>query len=464
MIEAGPSDEGRDEILRLIRWPELLQSDYDYDYTVEPSPGINPEIRQSRGRILGGCSSHNVCCAWRPPDHDLLAWEAAGARGWGPDDLAPSLDRVLDRTGLEHARPTNDAAAAFIQAGKQAGYEIRQWNAEGGREGVGWVPINAVDGWRRSSSVAYLHPLNQLPPNLAIRTGEPAVRILFEGTRAAGVQTTSGPVLARRETIVCCGAFDTPKLLLLSGVGPAHELQALGIRVVANLPVGERLMDHPEGVLVYETTRAITQPDTTWVDAVLQARTPHSPGSWPDTMIWFFSGHFNDFSTKFGSNVNAHAFSLGFDVLYARSEGRVSLISPDPNMAPRIEMRYFTDQTGDDEKALLAGLALARDIARQPALVSWIKREIAPGVSVTDTSELLDYAKSTVYTAYHPSGTCRLGAAGDWRAVVDPDLRVRGLAGLRVADASIFPAQIGVNPNITCMAVGDRAAELIARG
>jgi choline oxidase len=211
LLEAGPSDEGKPEILELPRWPELLQSEYDYDYAMEAQERGNSDIRHSRARVLGGCSSHNICQAWRAPDYDLRAWEAGGAAGWGPEGTRRYYDRVLERTGLEHDSPDNDAAAAFIEACKQAGYPEHTWDADGGREGTGCVPVNAKGKLRRSSSVSYLHPLSGLPQNLDVRTEVQALRILLdEEGSAIGVVSSDGELSARREVIVCAGVFYSP--------------------------------------------------------------------------------------------------------------------------------------------------------------------------------------------------------------------------------------------------------------
>jgi choline oxidase len=461
LVEAGPSDEGMPEILELPRWPELLQSRYDYDYAIEPQERGNSEIRQSRARVLGGCGSHNVCQAWRAPEYDLRAWEEAGATGWGPDGTRSYFDRVFERTGLEHDSPDNDAAAAFIEACKQAGYPEHEWNADGGREGTGWVPVNARGRLRRSASVAYLHPLSELPSNLTVKTDTQALRLVLDGREASGVETSVGALTARREVIVSCGVFDSPKLLMLSGIGPAAHLAELGIDVVADLPVGEHLIDHPEGVVIYRTTRPISQPNTTWCDAVLLAKAPDSDFDGPDLMMWFFSGHFEEFTTKAGEVADVTAFSLGPDVTHPRSEGFVRLRSTDPVDPPVIDPRYFTDPEGYDERTMLAGIKLARRIASQPALQEWIASEEQPGPEMTADDELMEYARTTAYTAFHPAGTCRMGAADDEKAVVDSELRVRGVGRLRVADASIFPSMIGVNINITSMMIGEKCADLV---
>jgi choline oxidase len=464
LVEAGPSDEDVPEILELPRWPELLQSKYDYDYGIEPQERGNSEIRQSRARVLGGCGSHNVCQAWRAPEYDLRAWEAAGAAGWGPEGTRRHFDRVFERTGLEHDSPDNDAAAAFIEACKQAGYPEHEWNAEGGREGTGWVPVNARGRLRRSASVSYLHPLSELPSNLTVKTDTQALEVLLDGREATGVRTLAGELAARREVIVSCGVFDSPKLLMLSGIGPSDHLRELGVDVLADLPVGEHLIDHPEGVVIYRTTRPISQPNTTWCDAVLLAKAPGSDFEGPDLMMWFFSGHFEEFTTKAGEVADVTAFSLGPDVTHPRSEGFVRLRSTDPADAPVIDPRYFTDPEGYDEQMMLAGIKLARRVASQPALQDWIASEEQPGPDVTADDELMEYARTTAYTAFHPAGTCKMGAADDEKAVVDPELRVRGIGRLRVADASIFPSMIGVNINITSMMVGEKCADLVRGG
>ena len=234
--------------------------------------------------------------------------------------------------------------------------------------------------------------------------------------------------------IVSCGVFESPKLLMLSGIGPAAQLGEHGIGVVADLPVGEHLIDHPEGVVIYRTTRPIHQPDTTWCDAVLLAKAPGSASEGPDLMMWFFSGHFEEFTTKAGEVADVTAFSLGPDVTHPRSEGFVRLRSTDPADPPVIDPRYFTDPEGYDERTMLEGIKLARRIASQPALAEWIEREEQPGPDVTDDDELMEYARTTAYTAFHPAGTCRMGAADDEkcrRRARAPRARDRPAAGRR---------------------------------
>lgn len=463
LLESGPSDEGDARLLELRNWPNLLGTSLDYDYRIEPQSRGNSRIRHSRGRVLGGCSSHNSAIAFLAPDVDLRSWEQNGAAGWGPADVRPFYDRVLDRIPLETAPPDNACAAAFVEAAQQAGFPLVAFNRDEVREGVGWFQLNKRGPIRQSSSVAYLHPLAQSPSNLTVQAATPVQRIVLDdGGDAVGVETASGMIQACREVIVCCGAFDSPRLLLLSGIGPADELGEVGIRVHHHLPgVGKHLLDHPEGIVLWEAALPVPEVSTQFWEAGLFARTePDQP--WPDLMFHFGTVPFDLNTAPLGYPTAANAFCLTPNVTRARSEGVVRLRSADPAAPPSIDFRYFTDPEGHDERVLLAGIKLARQIAAQPALRRWIKRELAPGPTVQEDWALAEYARRTSNTVYHPVGTCRMGAADDPRAVVDSELRVRGVGRLRVADASIFPTLIGVNPCLTCMMIGEKCAALLA--
>jgi choline dehydrogenase-like flavoprotein len=462
LLEAGPSDEGDRRILELRNWPNLLGSAFDYDYRIEPQLRGNSRIRHSRGRVLGGCSSHNSAIAFRAPAVDLQTWEHRGATGWGPEAVRPYFDRVLQQVTLETAPPDNACAAAFVEAAQQAGFPLVQFNSGEIREGVGWFQLNKRGPVRQSSSVAYLHPLAQLPPNLAVLTETPALRLVLDNsTQARGVETSRGLIRARREVIVCCGAFDSPRLLLLSGIGPAEHLREVGILVRVDLPgVGAHLLDHPEGIVLWEAARPVPEVSTQFWEAGLFARTDLGL-EWPDLMFHFGTVPFDLNTLPLGYPTAAQAFCLTPNVTRARSEGFVCLRSADPTVPARIDFRYFTDPDGHDERVLLAGIKLARRIAEQPALRAWVRHELAPGRDVQMDADLSEYARRTANTVYHPAGTCRMGAADDPLAVVDSALRVRGVGRLRVADASIFPAMIGVNPCLTCMMIGEKGADLI---
>lgn len=463
LIEAGPSDEGEGRVVELQRWPEMLQSEYDWDYPTEPQPLANSDIRASRARILGGCASHNVCLAYRAPDVDLRRWEALGATGWGPAACAPFYDRVLGRTGLEWAPQLGRTVRDFVASARSIGFEPFGAMADGNRAGVGASSLNARWPFRRSSAIAYLHPLDGRPSNLDLALETRAHRLVLDGRRAVGVLTDRGEIRAGRELVISAGVFESPKLLMLSGIGPASHLRELDIDPVMDLPVGERLVDHPEGAIAWRTVEPVDQPETSWCDAVLLGSPPDSPASDPEIMLWFFSGEFEEFTTDAGAPPTvATTFTLSPDVTRPRSVGWVRLRSRDPVDPPRIFYGHFTDPEGYDVRTMVEAFRLARRIATTAPLRDWLDAEIAPGADVVGDAELEAYARASTYTAHHAAGTCPIGAPDDPRAVVDPELRVHGIDGLRVADASVFPDMIGVNPAITTMMIGERCADLIA--
>jgi len=463
LVEAGPSDENDWRILELWNWVNLLGTELDYDYRIEPQERGNGLIRHSRGKMLGGCSSHNSAIAFRTPDVDLKIWEEAGAAGWGPERTRTYFDRVFDRVNLETVQPGNTCAEAFVAAARQAGFPPLRFNEEELREGVGWLQLNARGPLRHSSSVAYLHPIEKLPPNLTVLTDTTVRRVLLDDHGdAIGAETDRGTISARSEVIVCCGAFDTPKLLLLSGIGPADHLREVDVPVLADVPgVGEHLLDHPEGVVMWESSRPVPTMSRQGWEAALFARTDPSAEE-PDVMFHFGTSAFDINTVQLGYPTAEQAFCLTPNVMRAKSEGFVRLRSSDPAAPPLIDFRYFTDPEGYDDRVITEGVKLARAIVEQPALKPWVKRELTPGPGVQSGEEISEYARRTANTVYHPAGTCRMGDADDPRAVVDPQLRVRGVGRLRVADASVFPTMIGVNPCMTCMMIGEKCADLVS--
>lgn len=463
LVEAGPSDEGDWRILELWNWTNLLGTELDYDYAIEPQERGNGLIRHSRGKMLGGCSSHNSAIAFRSPDADLKTWEEAGAAGWGPDGARLYFERVFDRVNVETILPGDTCTESFVEAARQAGFPLVRFNDEELREGVGWLQLNARGATRHSSSAAYLHPVEELGQNFKVMTDTTVRRVLLDDHGdAVGAETDRGTIQARKEVIICCGAFDTPKLLLLSGIGPADHLREVGVPVRADVPgVGEHLLDHPEGVVMWESSRPVPAMSRQGWEAALFARTDPSAGE-PDVMYHFGTSAFDINTAKLGYPTAKEAFCLTPNVMRARSEGVVRLRSRDPAAPPLIDFRYFTDPGGYDDRVITEGVKIARSIAEQPALKPWIKRELAPGPGVQTDGEISEYARRTANTVYHPAGTCRMGDTDDPGAVVDPQLRVRGVGRLRVADASVFPTMIGVNPCLTCMMIGEKCADIVS--
>ncbi|WP_182660590.1 GMC family oxidoreductase [Streptomyces calidiresistens] len=472
LIEGGPSDLDRPDVLTLRRWMGLLGGELDYDYPTVPQPRGNSHIRHSRARVLGGCSSHNTLISFRPLPSDWDEWQELGADGWNAAVMDPYYDRLLNNIVPVAEKDRNAIARDFVAAARDAldVPEIEGFNAAPFTEGVGFFDLayHPEDNRRSSASVAYLHPhlIAGDRPGLTLLLETWAHRLEFEGERVTGVRVrgadgTDRLLTARREVVLCAGAVDTPRLLLLSGVGPAGDLGKLGIEVRHDLPgVGENLIDHPESVIVWETDGPIPENSAMDSDAGLFVRRdPASPG--PDLMFHFYQIPFTDHPERLGWERPAHGVSMTPNIPKPRSRGRLYLTSADPEVKPALDFRYFTDEDDEDARTLVDGVRLARRIAASEPLAGWLTREVFPGPEVTGDEELSALMRSVAHTVYHPAGTCRMGAADDELAVVDPQLRIRGLSGIRIADASVFPTLPAVNPMLGVLMTGERASDLI---
>ncbi|WP_424215892.1 GMC family oxidoreductase (plasmid) [Streptomyces sp. BI20] len=475
LVEGGPSDVDRPEVLTLRRWMGLLGGELDYDYPTTEQPRGNSHIRHSRARVLGGCSSHNTLISFKPLPSDWDEWAAHGAEGWHAAAMDPYYDRLLNHVVPVAEADRNAIARDFVTTAHTAlGVPVVDgFNAAPFHEGVGFFDLayHPETNKRSSASVAYLHPILAGPgtagrPNLTVLLETWAHRLVLDGDRAVGVRvrTADGAehlLSARREVVVCAGAVDSPRLLLHSGIGPREQLSDLGIPVVHDLPgVGENLLDHPESVIVWETDGPIPENSAMDSDAGLFVRRdPASPG--PDLMFHFYQVPFTDNPERLGWERPAHGVSMTPNVPKPRSRGRLYLTSADPAVKPALDFRYFTDEEDHDARTLVDGIRLAREMAATEPLASWLRREVCPGPEITGDEELSAYARSVAHTVYHPAGTCRMGAAADPDAVVAPDLRVRGLRGLRIADASVFPTIPAVNPMIGVLMLGEKAADLL---
>ncbi|MDQ1043801.1 GMC family oxidoreductase [Streptomyces sp. V4I2] len=471
VIEGGPSDVDRPEVLTLRRWLGLLGSELDYDYPTTEQPRGNSHIRHSRARVLGGCSSHNTLISFKPLPSDWAQWVEAGAEGWDAASMDPYYDRLLNNIVAVDEKDRNAIARDFVEAAQQATGvpRVEGFNKKPFADGVGFFDLayHPEDNKRSSASVAYLHPFLDRP-NLRLMLETWAFRLDLDGDRVTGVRvrTADGAektVVAAREVIVCAGAVDTPRLLLLSGIGPKDDLEALGLPAVHDLPgVGENLLDHPESVIVWETHGPIPENSAMDSDAGLFVRRdPASPG--PDLMFHFYQIPFTDNPERLGYEKPPYGVSMTPNIPKPRSRGRLFLTSADPSVKPALDFRYFTDEEDYDARTLVDGIRIAREIARTEPLASWLKREVCPGPEVTGDEELSEYARKAAHTVYHPAGTCRIGAFDDSMAVVGPDLRVHGLRGVRIADASVFPSIPAVNPMIGVFMVGEKCADLLIR-
>ena len=482
LLEAGPHDLDHDEVLQLKRWPELLESGLDWDYPIEPQENGNSFMRHARAKVLGGCSSHNSCIAFHPPAEDMDLWERLGAEGWGSKDMLPLIERLennRDREGAGHGSagpvelmdaPADDKLGiALLDACEQAGIPRARFNDFATVvNGANWFQVNRqADGTRASSSVSYLHPIRDRE-NLHVLTGHQVMQVLFdEEQRATGVEyidnafDRSSIMHARREVILSAGAIDSPKLLMLSGIGPADHLREIGIEVRVDSPgVGSNLQDHPEAVISWESTQPMTRESTQWWE--IGIFTPTEEGlDLPDLMMHYGSVPFDMHTRRQGYPTSPESFALTPNVTHARSRGTVRLRSIDYRDKPKVDPRYFTDEEGHDMRVAVAGIRKAREIVAQSGMDAYRGRELFPGEDVQSDEEIADYVSKTHNTVYHPAGTVRMGAADDEMSPLDPQLRVKGVSGLRVVDGSVMPQLVAVNPNITTMLIGERAAELI---
>ncbi|MGK2882248.1 MAG: GMC family oxidoreductase [Mycobacterium sp.] len=473
LVEAGPSDVGDDTILVLSEWMHLLDSGYDWDYPVEPQERGNSFLRHARAKVLGGCSSHNSCIAFWPPAEALDEWVQLGAAGWSAAEILPLTDRLTKTVLLRDVPPEDPCGAAVLEAAALAGLPTVAFNrGETVHNGAGWFQINAsADGTRMSSSYAFLHPILGSRPNLEVRTDCWVAEIVFDERNAAtGVRyqrpalTGYDTVSARREVILTAGAIDTPKLLMLSGIGPTAHLREIGIPVRVDSPgVGSNLDDHVEGLVFWEAVRPMVTTSTQWWEIGLFTTVDEGVAQ-PDLMMHYGSVPFDMNTLRRGYPTTDNGFCLTPNVTQGRSRGTVRLRSPDFRDRPRVDPRYFTDSERYDERIMLTGVRLARTISAQSPLLPWVARELAPGPDAITDDEILDYIHQCHNTVYHPAATARMGAPDDPMAVLDPQLRVKGVERLRVVDASAMPKLPAVNPNITVMTMAEKCAELIRGG
>ncbi|OBT54403.1 hypothetical protein VE04_10330 [Pseudogymnoascus sp. 24MN13] len=491
LIEAGPSDYMDDRVLLLKDWLKLLGGDLDYDYPTTEQPMGNSHIRHSRAKVLGGCSSHNTLISFRPFEYDAKIWESQGAKGWSFETFMRLIDKLRNSIQPVHNRHRNQLCKDWVNSCSSAmdipvvhdfNRKITDESALDGSVGFFSVAYNPDDGRRSSASVAYIHPIlsgKEKRPNLTILTNAWVGKVNVTGDKVTGVNLAlqSGERLvlkAKTETILCGGAVDTARLLLLSGIGPAKDLSELKIPVVKDIPgVGENLQDHHESIIIWELNRPVPQNQTTMdsdAGIFLRREKPNAAteggipdGNIADTMMHCYQIPFCVNTARLGYDSPDAAFCMTPNTMRPRSRGKLYLTSADPNVKPALDFRYFTDPEGYDAATIVFGLKAARKIAQQEPFKSWIKREVAPGPNVQSDEDLSEYGRRVAHTVYHPVGTTKMGdVKTDEKAVVDEKLRVRGLKGVRIADAGVFPSMVSINPMLTVLAIGERCAEMIA--
>lgn len=425
--------------------------------------------------------------SFRTPEYDTYNWQKLGCDGWSFELFNRLQDQLLVRTyPSAHPRDQNQLSKDWVLSAHRAldlpfvkNFNKNIASSGGLTQGVGWTPLsyNPDNGWRGSASVSYIHPIlsgQTQRQNLTILTNSWVTRVNVQGDTAVSVDVvtkagTKHTVRATSEIILCAGAIDTPRLMLLSGLGPKEHLESVNIPVVRDIPgVGQNLQDHPSSVVVYDLHEPAPKTTATHSDVLAFLR--HKPFNWagddgniPDILLHMWALDLCDETSKLGYDRPKNPFCFLPVALRTQTSGRLYLKSNDPQEMPALDFKYFEDPEGYDAEVIVAGIKAARKMAESQPLKSHIKREVAPGPHVTSDEDLNKYARSVACTIYHPACTAKMGdVEKDPMAVVDSRLRVRGVRNLRIADASVFPIMISVNLMLTVLAVGERAAELIA--
>ena len=496
LLEAGGADSNPWIHIPLGYGKTITDKRVNWMYETEPDPNLNGRrVFWPRGKVLGGSSSINGLLYVRGQQEDFAHWRQLGNEGWAWDDVLPYFKRSEQRIGpgddalhgRDGALAVSDLpdrpplAEAYIQAASECGI-ARTEDFNGARqEGVGYYHVTARNGRRSSASVAFLRPAMKRP-NLQVLTGALAARVILQGKRAVGVafsqHGTAKQATARREVILCGGAINSPHLLLLSGIGPAAQVQAAGVPVRHDLPgVGQNLQDHFQARITYRCRFPVTINDvmlSRWrmvyagLQYALARRGPltvsagtvgifaRTRADLPSPDVQFLLIPFS--ADRPGEGLNKFSgFLQNCCQLRPESRGEILLRSPDPTVYPAIFSNYLATEL--DRQTLLAGLKLGRRIAARPAMQHWIVEENLPGAAAQSDDDLLAHAKLYGGSIFHPSGTCKMGR--DRLAVVDPQLRVHGLEALRVADAAIMPTVVSGNTNAACIMIGEKAADLI---
>ena len=495
VIECGGSDFGP-----LIAMPAALSYPlnmrrYDWGYRTEPEPQLGGRtLAAPRGKVIGGSSSINGMVYVRGHDEDFNAWERLGAKGWGARDVAPYFTRMeTAHDGEAGVRGTagplhitrgslaNPLFNAFIEAGQQAGFPLTADYNGIRQEGFGPFDRTIWRGRRWSSADAYLKPALKRP-NVRLARGL-ARRVLFEGRRATGVEIERRGhrevVVSTREVILAASAFNSPKLLMLSGIGPAEQLKTHGIPVLADRPgIGANLQDHLEVYVQYKCLQPLTlngrlgllskaRIGLQWLmTATGDGASNHFEAgafirSRPDVAYPDVQLHFLPAAIRYDGHAasTGHGFQIHSGPMRSASRGRVQLRSADPHDAPSILFNYMSK--AEDWVDFRAVVRLVRRVIGQPALSRFAGAEISPGMQAQSDAELDAFLREHIESAFHPCGTCRMGRPDDASAVVDPECRVIGVEGLRVADSSIFPQITFGNLNGPSIMVGEKAADHI---
>jgi choline dehydrogenase len=471
LLEAGNPDT-KPEIFIPSEFISLLGSEVDWAYFSEPEPYLNDrKMFCPRGKVLGGSSSINFMMYVRGNHHNYDHWHSLGNPGWSYQGVLPYFKKsehqqrgaseyhaVDGELSVTDIKPPAEVSQRFIDACLSRGYQYNSDFNGTHQEGVGPYQLTVKDGKRHSTAAAFLLPILQRP-NLTVTTGALVTRLLFEGTRAVGVEYLREGILQQvrvnQEVILSAGSFDSPKLLLLSGIGNASYLETLEIPIVADLPgVGQNLQDHLLTCAVYEATQEVYPViSSNGIEAGLFLHSEGNQDIAPD--LQFFFGPIQFLSAGYAPS--DFGFTGAVSLTRLENLGSVSLRSLDPKDPPMLRMNYLQHQS--DVQKLVAAFKLMRELLHTSGFDEFRGKEIAPGGDVQSDEAIEAYIRNTCSTVYHPIGTCKMGT--DSMAVVDPELRVHGVEGLRVVDASIMPTITTGNTNAPTIMIGEKAADFI---
>ncbi len=470
-LEAG----GRDippNVANPSLWYTLLGSSVDWGYTSVPQPGLDGRVtHEPRGKIPGGSSNLYIMMHIRGHPSDYDNWAYNGCPGWRYQEILPyfqKLEHQEDATNpwagkdgplyIANAKlhEPNPTSAVFIDACRELGYPGTEDFNGSNMEGAGWHHVNIKDGKRHSDAVAYLDPIMRRP-NLTLSTNAQATRLLFDGKRCVGVEYSQQGelkvVYTNREVIVCGGAIESPKLLLLSGIGQPAQLKEFAIPVVAEVPgVGENFHNHVLVGVISETRQAVPAPHQNLSESALFCKSSYGSVS-PDLQIGFVHVPFDIILGK----THPNAISILPGVVRPLSRGWVRLASKNPLDQPLINPNYLSADV--DRERLVEGIKIARQIFGTRTFSNWIKQDLMPGPTVRTDGQLRDFVTKNADSYHHQVGSCKMGL--DNMAVVDPQLRVNGVEGLRVVDASVMPMVPSGNCHAGILMIAEKAADMI---
>lgn len=496
LLEAGPKDRNPWIHIPVGYYRTMDDARINWHYRTETVPETaDRKFEWPRGKVLGGCSSINGLVYARGQAEDFDHWRQLGNVGWSFSDVLPyfrraegaSIDQIDEEyhgrsgpLGISRASP-NPLCDAYIAAAAEAGIPTNPDYNGRSQEGAGYFQVTTRNGWRSSAATAYLKPARSRE-NLQVQTDTMVRRLVVEAGRVTGVEVEKGGQVkvlrAGREVLLSAGAINSPQILQLSGIGDGEMLREKGIEVVLDLPeVGENLQDHYTCRSTYRCAQPVTVNDEvrSWPRKIASAmrwlKDRSGPLSLSAGQVGVFAKTRPDCATpdvqfhflrytaqKRGRQLDPFSgFTVTVCQLRPESRGHVRITGPDHRQKPSIQPNYL--DTATDRETMVAGMKLVRKVASQPALEGYITEEMLPGADISEDEALLGYVRANGSSIFHPSSTCRMGE--DAGAVVDSRLRLRGLAGLRVADASIMPTLVSANTNAACIMIGEKAADMI---